>query len=609
MTTRAVVIGVARYEEPGWDRSGPVENACAVAAWLLASGVPATEIHVFLSPAAGAPLDPRLAARQADDAAIRNFLSEDLASKCPTGSKLFFYWSGHGMVQAANDHRLLFPADYRSTRPHLVFDVDEFFRRLRTLAYPCFDDTIALLDTCGVRANAVVAPPQCLPPQPPRKADQLVYYATPEDEFALADTGTSGFTHSALTVLRAGAAWPDHVEFEAALTQRLKLLDLPRFRLTYRGNRVGGNDGEVFGSARSGVQPVVDDLADALLSQAYDVSAVHRAYRATTVALGGRLARVEVEGLTGMIRELASLGDDQERVPAGLIQFALRVADAASALKPAVEAWLARNPLAAPAGLVCEERERLERESGRKLLFLFFEYDPIARERKEPRASLRNATLTLVQGFTFEDLKASAFGSVAEWVRALFGRLQTAGLAGDLEVHVVTDPELMDEQFHRLPTLTDTIGREFAVVLHYADRFNQPLSPRGETWRSRFSDLVKLDPAKTAWREFTIDCPAKEGEPWFAGQRNAAGLSNEDKTLLRRLLHRGAPLVYWSHVAVGKDLADQLLALSTCKSFDELPKIFRESRDSAEPVGEDGSLLWDDPTFLSPCANGCIAWT
>jgi vWA-MoxR associated protein C-terminal domain/Caspase domain len=608
MTIRAVVVGIDKYEEPDWDRDGPVSNACAVANWLLSIDVAPDDVHLFLSPTTAASVDSRLKPRTANDADIRNFLAEDLASGCATGSKLFVYWSGHGMVRASSDHRLLFPADYRSTRPHLVFDIDEFFRRVRTEEYACFDDVIALLDTCGVRAAAPATALEPLPYKPPHKANYLIYYATPEDEFALADTGTSGFTHSALTVLRAGAGWPDHVALEAALTKRLDAFDLPRFRLSYRGDLVGGAEGEIYGRGRPSVQPAVDDLVDTLLGQNYDLPALYRAFRATTVTLGGRVATVDVEGLTGMVHELARLGDDQSRLPAGLIQFLLRARAVAPSLKSAIDGWLAANPVSAPTGVVGEEQQRIDWEGGRKLLFLFFEFDPIASQRKEPRASLRNSDMTLVQGVTFEDLKAVAFGSLAEWMRALFARLDMAGLASNLEVHVVTDPELIDEQFHRLPTLKETLGREFAVVLHYAERFNQPLSPRGDTWRDRFSDLMKLDPAQAHWREFTIDCAAKKGEPWFAGSSAGTVLNSDAKLLLRRLLHRGAPLVYWSHTGVSQELAARLLAISSCGSFPDLPKLFRESRDGGESIGEDGSLLWDDPVFLSACSNGCIAW-
>lgn len=595
MTIRAVVVGIDHYDEPDWDRTGPVANAVAVARWLVGIGVAPADIHLFLSPEdrCRGEVPAGCTVRDASDATIRNFLAEDLATGCPSGSQLFFYWSGHG-ASGEQGQRLLFGADYRRTRPQNVFNVDGFFSRLRSSAYACYDEMIALLDVCGVRTEAPVAPPPLLPAGGPWQPRHLVYYATPEGAYALADTGVGAFTYSALAVLGRFGGWPDLDVLGDALDARLRALDLPRFRLRWQDSATGGNEG-VYGKAGSTAAPATDELIETLLRQPVAVGVIARYYRATTRAIGGRIEQVESNGITGMVRELAALADGGTFLSSGLTQFLLRLATVAELADP-IARWRARYPTLVSAAIEAEETRRLALEGGRKLLLLVVDADD---DRLTGLgAMLRNRDLTLIQGITFPHYPLSDWATLRDAIVDVLARLKAAGLAEDLEVHVFADVGVVHHQFHALPGLEtwSRLGDDYAVVMHYRWRYGGQNRPMKDSWRRQHGELANHAQTDPAWCELQ---PAgmlpRHGQPWYAGFPLVGGAGDRSsRERLRQLLHHGAPLVYWAHDALASDVATQLQTLAL-PDYRGMPDRFREGRTGSDPIASAGSLLWDDP--------------
>lgn len=149
---RALLVGVADYENPAYHLDGPVNDVFLVSQTLQELGVEADAIRVVLNDRATA-------------AGIRERLHW-LLDDTRDGDTLFFYFSGHGAQvpaygrDAEADHidECLVPYDFNWQTGNAIFD-DEFAGLYGQLPYGC--KFVAMLDCChaggmerGVRAAA-----------------------------------------------------------------------------------------------------------------------------------------------------------------------------------------------------------------------------------------------------------------------------------------------------------------------------------------------------------------------------------------------------------------------------------------------------------------------
>jgi len=107
-STFAIVVGVEKYKagDPS-NLPGPAHDAARFTEWLIACKVPADNILVFVSPLQEVTFPPGVvvsyeATRHRIDEAVRDTLpgrQEEL---------FFFFWGGHGVIQADLTHRLFY---------------------------------------------------------------------------------------------------------------------------------------------------------------------------------------------------------------------------------------------------------------------------------------------------------------------------------------------------------------------------------------------------------------------------------------------------------------------------------------------------------------------
>jgi vWA-MoxR associated protein C-terminal domain/Caspase domain len=599
MRARAVIVGIERYALEKWNVDAPALNAISIAKWALSAGISPDDIFLFLSALDDTVTEELVGAgvkvRSATFSEIDTFLQTDLAIP-QGGSDLILYWSGHGMTDTAG-HRLLFYATYTPQLPNHVFNASLFVRDLRGDAFTCFQRALILADVCGMYSDTPVRPAVYLP-GPQYQSRQLTYFATPEGGYAIADTGEGAFTNSALQVLRKFNSFPDLDGFQGHLDRILKASESTRYRIYYQSDQ---EEGEVYvGRGRSSDDPLADGLIELLIKLAPSNDLLDRHFRATAVTIGNpRL--LSAQGVTGMVRELNALQDEIEGPTHGLIQFLLRLCSERQ-LEVELSKWLSHN---AKLFAVNNEKARLATESGRKLLILDLEVD-IQGNLTGFRPLLRYRDFSLVPAKLEGHKPVSKWSELEAALKTLLADLESQGLAGDLEIHIIAGPEVFNRPFHLLAGLNPPkkkkkrrLGEQFGVVLHHRERFRRPLSAEWRRWQKKAKALEGMEPKSLAWTCFrpNEDLPSTP-TLCLAGFAVVTGPAGEDGIeTLRRLLELGAPYVYWPHDPAENDsevmLAELLKQLNTLA---DMPEALWERR-IAEAQIRSGSLLWDGLAF------------
>jgi hypothetical protein len=230
------LVGIEKYDQPGWDVSGPCANAIAVAQWLLTVGTPAANIHAFFE--AGEGLQDEITGLQrrgvrvarANWETIDTFCRVGLPADRPMNSRLLVYWSGHGCTDKAGS-RIFFCRDYTEKLRSRVFNGSNFLRTLRAPDYRRFSEQIFLADVCGVYSQLPVLDRSDVPDRL-YPTHQLAYFATPEGKYATGPNGRGVFTDTVLKVLERFHTWPDQQDFAKRVEDALKQIGATWFRFS-----------------------------------------------------------------------------------------------------------------------------------------------------------------------------------------------------------------------------------------------------------------------------------------------------------------------------------------------------------------------------------------
>lgn len=244
--TYGVLVGIEHY--PDWPRAstpGPCANAVAVAQRLLSMGVPAANLVLFLAPE-GDVLGPfgereRVIAdlrdqgaeveQQADQATLDTFLLTRLTTQRPPGSRLLFYWSGHGCTHVSGE-RIFYCSDYSpGALQNRVFSVPAMRRHLGSTRCSCFREQLFLADVCGNDTRSELLPARFPEAQPDRNTRQLAYFATPEGGYAQVQDGIGLFTRIITDTLCGFAGWPDLDDLAQSLRQAFATCAQKPFRV------------------------------------------------------------------------------------------------------------------------------------------------------------------------------------------------------------------------------------------------------------------------------------------------------------------------------------------------------------------------------------------
>ncbi|QGV79493.1 effector-associated domain 2-containing protein [Streptomyces ficellus] len=207
---RALVVGVESYEAgSAWDLDGPVHDALGYVRWLRDLGVDAGAVTLLLSPldrnraladAAGVPYRP------ADRDTVHRVLARELADE--RSDWLLVAWSGHGLVDADRNRRLLFAdAVQRDLR---CLDVEAALALYRSDGAPGHPRQLWLLDACQTYADTAAGAlrPDPMPRAVPRqRADQYALFACGPGGTARNGMRSGRFSAEALRLLREHPDW------------------------------------------------------------------------------------------------------------------------------------------------------------------------------------------------------------------------------------------------------------------------------------------------------------------------------------------------------------------------------------------------------------------
>ncbi|WP_073756688.1 effector-associated domain 2-containing protein [Streptomyces sp. CB03234] len=209
---RALVAGVESYEAgSAWDLDGPVRDALGYVRWLRELGVAERDMTLLLSPLARnrALADTAgLPHRPADRDTVHRVLARELADE--RSDWLLVAWSGHGLIDADRNRRLLFAdAVQRDLR---CLDVEAALALYRSDGAPGHPRQLWLLDACQTYADTTATAgalrPDPLPRATPRQqADQYVLFACGPGETTRNGMRSGVFSTEALRLLRDHPDW------------------------------------------------------------------------------------------------------------------------------------------------------------------------------------------------------------------------------------------------------------------------------------------------------------------------------------------------------------------------------------------------------------------
>ncbi|MFF2731665.1 caspase family protein [Streptomyces sp. NPDC058008] len=139
----ALVVGIEQYAAgSGWDLPGPARDALRFREWLLARGVPGTQIQLHLAPLPGTA--PDVPFRPADHGSLRRAFVEDIPGR--RDEALWVWWGGHGVL-AEDESLALYTADATLTDRRAI-DVESALTRLRSDAVPALGLQMWMVDAC-----------------------------------------------------------------------------------------------------------------------------------------------------------------------------------------------------------------------------------------------------------------------------------------------------------------------------------------------------------------------------------------------------------------------------------------------------------------------------
>lgn len=626
MSDAAVVVGVSRYDQSSdWNLPGPCTNACAIAASLL-TFQPRPEIFLFVDPppapfGQASPFDAPL--RGLADAGVRvtqsaawttidTFCFDTLRQNRPPQSRLLVFWSGHGFTDT-DGSRVLICRDYTADAlTNRVLNATNFLRHLRSPLFRSFSDQLFVADVCGIYSgltfNSTRNAPASVEPR-----TQLCLFATPEGEYAEDDQGHGVFTRIVLDVLARRPSWPAQADFNQAVTDALAVAGRKPFRISSVDDGQEAPD-RLVGSITGQAGSVLFKSIAAVLGAVDMPDTMFRPHYLRVVSDLGEPKLSDAQGLTGMLRELASMQDGTRSggVPYGLLEFLMRLQREPS-LSAAISDWLQAHA-AGQNQVLATIRQKLDDENRTKILVVDIETDEAGSiSAFQPFVRLHDFLPAPVdprprQEVTdWDDFTASLLKVIAD--------LRRDSATRDFDIHFLADPPLFDRAFHLIEMPSgDRLGEEFVVVLRHRQRVLGAPALVRDAWRQYAAALRTMKPSAVNLVRIELTSSAKDLQDaarglWCMGfvvRRTAAGTSADasEKRLLLKLLRLGVPYLYWLHDgpiddATWTDIEATMRGwLGGVQSLDRFPVALTQGRIAGDRLAADATLLWDDPEFV-----------
>ncbi|OMS41616.1 hypothetical protein AQ742_07985 [Burkholderia pseudomallei] len=599
-TIRAMVVGIGRYEQAGWDVDGPLAVASDVAGWLL--GLKGVTLQLDLFVDADAALSADLIAvedgkrltvhRETSATELNRFAREHLPLGVQPGTELFFFWSGHGMICDTSDHRVFACGDYREGRQDAFFNASNFVRFLRTSAFSAFSNQIVLADVCGVYKHQAQVTLEHLSQF---KRPQVVRYASLVGDTAKTAAAGGTFVKTVLAVLGATPGYPHDL---AKLEEDFHAAGLRIDAQTVAdaaGLGVDGSRAALFESAWN-------------LLRGLDAHAFFRRHYERTVADLGVPARAH--DLTSALQDLCEMRDDKGAVPHGLMQFMMRLATV-PALSAPIKNWLDIEAKDQPHSRQ-EIADKLAREGLQRLLLV--EVRQEGGEIVGLRPYLCCTDGSFDQSHRFDERPVRGWMAFEAAMHAILTEVAPHFSLDEMQIQFVIDLPLLGRPFHRVPTPDGSLlGQHARVVLRDRGRVFSSNPKTLKKWAEYASSLRGRKPAEVQW--IRIDdgpnIPPEQGL-CFAGfslPHPVEGVPPaRGKEVLRRVLNLGVPFLYIRHQppsAPGEwgDVAHALQTLSGgLGNLEDFVEKFHDARLHGAEDALEASLLWDDPSF-NPFTN------
>ena len=616
----AFVVGIDKYQQPGWDVPGPCANAIAIIKWLHSIGVSMANIHAFLSPIEPfeGEIVPQLKYQTADFGGIDTFWRTTLKQAIPPNARLLVYWSGHGFVQADGSRIFIcsdFTADGLKNR---VFNGSKFIRHLQLADYPCFCEPILLADVCGVHTGIQFDDAMNLPanaksiwPLP------LACFATPEGVYAHGDNGRGEFTRILLEVLSKFESCPAQADLKQWMREAFDQAgQIQPFSVAIEDSE--GNTSHWVGADGNALFQAVY----ALLSPFLVSDADYLAHYLPIVNDLGNPKLACAKSLSQMLRELVSLADglNSNKLSRGLIQFLLRLCQREE-LKAAIDGWLAQKAVH-QGNDIATERAKIEAERQQMILVIEVEIklenqeicaiDPVLLNHR--LVSVSNTGLTRKEGIPLrqsKEFRAGDWNQFGADIRTVIGQLKAQSM-DNFAIHFFIDPPLFDRSFHQISLENgETLGENFIVLVHHRERF------RNQAWKFRknwvdYADRLRLDePGQIKLLPVPLPDNAAvhpEGEKGLCYTRftvpdaSANPFGSQEKKILMALIKLGVPYLHWRHAPFEdgslEDIESFLAGkLKNLNSLDEFPQAYTNGRINGNLLACQATLLWDDPQF------------
>lgn len=150
-SVRAVVVGIESYVSESLPNiSGPAMDACRFAAWLLSTGVSASQIDLLVAPLpenaeSCRRITPHLKFLDPIAENVRQILYRELARS--TSELLTIYWGGHGIMDE-DQHRVLFFSDASDDYEDNL-DISGYLSDLTTDQYDGHRKQQVVVDACA----------------------------------------------------------------------------------------------------------------------------------------------------------------------------------------------------------------------------------------------------------------------------------------------------------------------------------------------------------------------------------------------------------------------------------------------------------------------------
>ena len=229
----ALIVGIEKYDQPDWNRSGPVAGAIEMAYWCQRIGMHPRNIRMFLSlndQDADWAKEQRSALGRFTKSGVKivedtsretidTFWRSELP-KLPDGdSRLLVYWCGHGVTRPDRD-RILLHTDYNTNNLRSrVTSFNDFRATLATQSYQNFREQLIVADVCGDFQGQVSPNPQ-LPANPVDSIAQHCYFASLDGVSTQIQNDIGEFTESTLEILNQYQEWPDLDTLQNQMDQR-----------------------------------------------------------------------------------------------------------------------------------------------------------------------------------------------------------------------------------------------------------------------------------------------------------------------------------------------------------------------------------------------------